>query len=96
MELPRPIVAFLQVAVPFRSWPRFCAENRPSCRFVALVVRAIWALLTMDLMASSVYDEGTLWTDARTSIELMAVLPYAFFSFELCVLLIRVVVQLFR
>lgn len=50
MDLPHPIVAFLQVAVPFRSWPLFCAGNRPSCRFVALVFQAILALLTMGLV----------------------------------------------
>ena len=59
MGLPHPIVAYFQVAVPFRTWSLFRApKDRLSCRFVALRFQAIWALLTMGLMAWSVYDEG--------------------------------------
>lgn len=52
MDLPHPIVAFLLVAVPFRSWPLFCTtEDRPSCRFAVPVFRAIWEFLKMGLVA---------------------------------------------
>lgn len=61
MDIPHPIVAFLQVGMLCRAWSLFrAAVDRPSCRFVALIFQAIRVLLTMGLMAWSVYDEGHL------------------------------------